>query len=223
MTRYRATFGGRLVAAQRWSIGFSFTDGVEDAAVPDAATMAALAQQLYADFISSAWSTTASPATPLSARIGSEGNLDQCRLYAYATEGATQAGTVGVSSGAAVAGTTSPIMPPQVAIVASLRTDFPGRSNRGRVYIPNRTAVLSTDGQVTASVCTAVATAVANFLSLARTRTVRGGNLVPIVDSSTAPDTEVTRVTVDSILDTQRRRRDKLVAATNASANLVVG
>lgn len=223
MARYRVTFGGRLVAAQRWSIGFSFFDGQEDATVPSAPIMAAFAQQMYADFISAAWSTATAPATPISARISTDGNLDQCRAYAYAVTGAATAGTVGVSTGAAVAGTSAPTMPPQVAIVASLRSDFPGRSNRGRVYIPNRTAVLSANGQVTASVCTGVATAIANFLSLARTRTINGRPIIPIVDSSTTTDSEIVRVTVDSVLDTQRRRRDKLVAETVASAPLVVG
>lgn len=223
MTIYRATFGGRLVAAQRWSIGFSFTDGVDDSAVPDQVTLANMAQQMYADFIAQAWSTSTTPALPISARISTDGNLDQCRLYAYASTSLSAAGGVGVSSGAAVPGTSSPTMPPQVAMVASLLTPFPGRSNRGRVYIPNRTAVLSSDAQITASICTGVATAIANYLSLARTRTIRGGPMIPIVESSTSTDTEIVRVRVDSILDTQRRRRDKLVAVTQASANLVVG
>jgi hypothetical protein len=102
---------------------------------------------------------------------------------------------------------------PQVALVASLRTASFGRSYRGRIYLPIDGVLPGADGQVTSATCTAAANAVAAFL----TATSAGGPPTASVGSFTKSlMTPINSVIVDSVADTQRRRRDQFVSLHTA-------
>lgn len=109
--------------------------------------------------------------------------------------------------------------PPQTAIVASLRTSLPGRSGRGRLYLPMTGFPLQPNLQMLEAQATAIVTDLRTWLrDLANTATAAypapGPDHVLVVHSrktNTAQD--VISIQADTVLDTQRRRRDKLVGS----------
>lgn len=115
----------------------------------------------------------------------------------------------GLSSGAA--------MPPECAVVASLRTGVPGGRYRGRMFLPPfHAAVLTNAGQLETAHRDAVASAVALALS--------GWNAVSdSPDAAVASDagefsTVITQVRVGNVVDAQRRRRNAIPEAYYISA-----
>lgn len=215
----KVTVGGVLMENQRWSCGFAFTvDG--PTATPTGAQMTAFANQMYTDWLSAAWNTTASGAFAIKGLVGNIGNVDQVRAY-WRDPATGRAQVVGASTGASQAGTNQRLVPPQNAMVVSLLTDLAGRHNRGRIYLPWAQSTLN--GRIGGGIASGVATSIANFISLARTRQVAGYTLFPVVDSSTVPQPQITAVRSDNVVDTQRRRRDKVTATETATVTLVVG
>jgi len=69
--------------------------------------------------------------------------LDTVTVYFYTNEGPT-ADLIGVSGGHHLAGSATGHMPNQVSLVLSLRSGFPGRRNRGRMYMPASGSVSAT-------------------------------------------------------------------------------
>nr|CRY96131.1 hypothetical protein [uncultured prokaryote] len=217
VTILRATIGGRLAGAQRWSVGFTF--GLTSVfPTPDQAS--ALATQLFTDFDTSVWSNVSGGASPYKGYVGTPSTLDQCRVYVKESSSAPAA-IVGSSSNAAVAGTLTPAQAPQISLVVTLEDGLAGRSHKGRIYLPFRASVDDPVAGINVGRAQTLATQVANFLSLARTRGTGGVTLTPIVSSLTSTN-PITRCSVDTILDTQRRRRDKIVG-TRVGTNLIVG
>lgn len=112
-------------------------------------------------------------------------------------------------------------MPSQCSLVVSLRTAVTGRSGRGRVYLPfTRVAQLETSGQVGFSILPAVADAWKGFADsvVGALNGVLPGYQGPYVVSGThGVANAVTQYVIDSKVDTQRRREDKLPANYTAS------
>lgn len=220
MPDVQVVIGGRLVASQRWSIGFCMQMIGGSTPPPDTA-MAALANQLYADYVATAWAATQGGGLALSTLVGSRGNLDSVRVYFHASP-AADAGVIGQSTTASTAGSGSVSSPPQIAIVATLRTGIAGRRNRGRVYVPG-SAGTDSNGNATTATIQGVSLSIANFLSLAATRPLNGGTLRPVVRSATGGYyTPISAVTVDNVLDTQRRRRENIIATITASNSVTI-
>lgn len=216
----RVTLGGVLVGAQRWSIGLSV---LADGPAPDAAAASAFANTVFDDFVSTAWNPSTSGSMKINGMVGAAGNLDSCRVYYYPT-GATAATIVGASTRASNAGLNSITAPPQCAVVVSLLTGLAGRANRGRIYVPGLAISLgTTTGQLTSGTPAPLAQSIANFITLLRTRQLTtGSNSVPIVAGATGGGYPITTVRVDSVVDTQRRRRDKVTPAITANASVIV-
>lgn len=101
-------------------------------------------------------------------------------------------------------------LPDQLAMVASLRTSRPGRSYRGRAYLPMcNTAQLAGGGQVGDTFVTAYATAVRGLLAdlSAGESSSSTPGMIPVVVSRTLTHMEpITAVRMDSRPDTQRSR-----------------
>lgn len=128
-------------------------------------------------------------------------------LYYYT--GGTKAALQSQNAGINTAGTSAGIpLPNQCAEVVTLQTGIPGRSKRGRAYLPPVTVTsLTATGQVASANCTTLANAFAGMLSA-----IKGGTngATPVVASATQnAKTPITAVRVDSLVDTQRRRRNK--------------
>ena len=111
-------------------------------------------------------------------------------------------------------GTGTPVMPNQCAVVASLRTGRSGQSYRGRMYLPLLKSGLGLNGEMDTFEPQAVSDAVATCISAIGA----GPGPVAVVSVTQSSAVPVTSVEVDSIIDTQRRRRNKLLPSTVATS-----
>lgn len=116
--------------------------------------------------------------------------------------------------------------PNQTALVFTLKTSRAGKSGKGRVYLPLLSpAALDANGRISGTVTDHLATNFATFLTAVDAYDHGGaeGPFEIAVQSKVFPGAAapVTSVAVGNVLDTQRRRRDKLVEVY-ASVDVVV-
>lgn len=98
-------------------------------------------------------------------------------------------------------------MPPQNAIVVSLRTALFTRAGRGRFFLPAPSVNSVDTGRILAATVSSCATAAQKMI-----QSLNGaGYTVCVYHRSTRTTDAVTSVDVGNVFDTQRRRRDKLV------------
>lgn len=102
---------------------------------------------------------------------------------------------------------TTEMLPYQVALVISLHTSLANRHGRGRFYLPPLVVGVVESGRLSATAQATVAAAVESlFTELA------SGGLTPVVrDRVGHVSTVIDMASVGDVLDTQRRRRNKLV------------
>lgn len=105
------------------------------------------------------------------------------------------------------AGNGSPI---DTCLVQSLRTDFVGQSNRGRMYAPHHGLILAS-GLIQAATATTYCNATAALLSGTTSAAV-------VMSRVTSDQTPITSVQVDLKPDVQRRRENRLAGGTPATA-----
>jgi hypothetical protein len=143
-----------------------------------------------------------------------------CRLEVRNSVGDALLGISIQGSTTPSAGTGTPLMPPQSAMVVSIRTSTPGGRGRGRLYWPAMGAAINTSGRITTPV---PATFIADFKTyllgirsdLATSFPLIGFDLaVRSVKGQATP--HATRIQVGNVVDTQRRRRDSLPEAYSA-------
>lgn len=208
--RLRAVVGGAIAGAGNWSVTAEFALG---AGVANLAVLQAVATALQTNLAAS---------TAFKNGICTDTTCVAPKLLYYPVD-TGRATLVAEGAGASFAGGIAPIHAPQVACVASLRTDFAGRSARGRMYIPYRgsnvaaTGVVQNSGQVSvAAAAQAVATAVISALAgqgISATWVVFSGV------NGTAK--QITAIYVGNRCDTQRRRnpnREETYTATPVTA-----
>lgn len=117
--------------------------------------------------------------------------------------------------------TSSGSLPPQSAVVLSLRTDNPGASGRGRLYWPATAASLTTAMRLGTPAPENVVAAAATYFSSLETNIEAAIPGLPFWSSlnfavrstSTRTTPHVRRIMVGDVIDTQRRRRDGLPEA----------
>lgn len=106
-------------------------------------------------------------------------------------------------------------LPFQCAPVVSFRTAVATRAGRGRIYAPSLGVDQQAGGTLISSAQTALLNgAVAMFAAL-----TGGGFTGSLYSYTTHAETSITSVDVGNVIDTQRRRRNKLVE-TRVSANV---
>ena len=117
------------------------------------------------------------------------------------------------SFAATVKGSSANNMPPQVAVVGTLLTGAPGRSNRGRIYLGGVAAASVTDqGRINAAPQGRYGDGLAGLYKRLRDKTLQGDVFRPVVVSPTlGAARKITQVQVGDVYDTQRRRRNKLI------------
>lgn len=110
-------------------------------------------------------------------------------------------------------GGSAPIRTPdQVAVVASLRTGRAGRSFRGRMYLPLNGLDIGTNSQMSAGQADAAALAVKTCIDA-----INDVELTCVVMSATQTlATPITEVRVNTVMDTQRRRTNKIIPTHDA-------
>lgn len=202
----RVVLGGTLGAADSWSTSFAFSGA-------DVVSPAAL-QAALNDFSSDAhdWWTGGSPS--ISATVAGDTYLGSIRAYYYEA-GSTTADTVAeyVYSSPINGGSTEKLSA-RDAMVVTLLTGHPGRSYKGRMYIPCNGATL-TDHQFSNTDVTNVATATADLLTAWNALTSTGISVAAVAGKTAL--TVISQTRCDSIPDTIRARSRKMVSLhTNA-------
>jgi hypothetical protein len=192
--RLHATvIGGLNGAALPWTINLQFGA----TANLDSGALLAVANLVMADINASA---------TIKAGFMTARRITAIRLAMHNPDSGPET-SAATSSAAAVAGTvTGTPPPPQVAVVVTLRSATPGRSFRGRVYLPAQ--VIAQDGVVASGQQTSLNAALQGIVDAIEVRcAAAGSNLAWYVWSPTrSAGAAITQVSVGSQCDTQRRR-----------------
>lgn len=188
---------------EEWSTSFAAATPT-GTAVTDPAELAGWAEDAFNAFNSgSGWPGD------LRSMIGVSSTIDRVRIYNYPAPNAN-ADALGESTGAAIAGSGTAILPLQSALVYTLQTATPGRRFRGRMYWPFLTATMIATGQISTSVVT-LGSRATSFASMLNALCAAAPiiNVNPqVVSGAGGFVTPVTSVRVGNVMDTQRRRRD---------------
>lgn len=204
MEYFRLSIGGALPGGEVWSVNPCFDLGVASAPAPSPSAMQAAVQALRG---------VTTPATLLGI-LSTSANINRMRLEARGfNTGLEAVGEAAVTPPRAGSGTAT--KPYQTSVVTSLRTEYPGGRNRGRLYWPGlAVAIGSSDLRMNPAICTNIAQAAWDYLQAlsAALQLSTGFTTQPAVASSTGKTLQQVRyVEVGDILDVQRRRRDKAV------------
>lgn len=203
----RVVLSGLIGGVQTWSVGMSFlsTDGTAPG-ITDFTELENWAQQIGA--LNSGHILPDNLLTILSTL----GNITTVR-----TEALTAAGVLveAAESQQTVAffGSGTVKCPPQSALVASIETGRPGRSYRGRIYWPALAAPLQPNtARLSVDDAASYASDTESLLAAIAAAAPSAATLVPGVASAKLADqTRIASIKVGTVIDTQRRRRDKLV------------
>lgn len=145
--------------------------------------------------------------------------LSTCRSYLYQGGVLTAQGAGAISSVAGTAGSPTPFY---VALCCSLLTNTPGRSGRGRVYLPLTGSGFSgTTGQITNAFAPWVANLATMLSGFGPDDTQFPGDPAShavILSNKTAAVHPITSVRADSIPDTQHGRTRRITATSTASS-----
>jgi hypothetical protein len=202
---------GPIISNQRWSTGFTV---FSDPSATQANYVSFLAS--LAPLVATFWNTTNGPKSLSLASTG----IDTIAVYHYpansavATISATQAITpvVGVGTGAGSASN---------ALVLSLRTGLAGRAGRGRMYLPvTATSAINSLNQISSTMTQACADALEDLSDQLLIMTL--GGVPPIMGvanpKKATPFKGATMIVCDTKVDTQRRRKDKIVPVATSIA-----
>lgn len=196
MAIYRIDFPATLPSGETALFGFH-----ADAGTATDADAAASADAWLNAFMSGA--TPAKPLWPTTLTIG------PCKVSRLDASGNVVSAAFG---GASVAGTGSAStnqLPPQCSVVVTLRSALSGGSHRGRFYLPPMsTASVNSTGRFEATAKTTLVGALGNAF-LAYDATSPSPQVV-VWSRKNLNAVNVTRYEVGDVVDTQRRRRDKL-------------
>ena len=108
-----------------------------------------------------------------------------------------------------LAGAGSPI---DTCLVVSLRTGFPGRSRRGRMYLPFHNTVGAASGQTTSGIAAAYAGAVASGMN---SYSAGHPGWAAVVSRTLGDSRAISLASCNTVPDVQRRRENKLSPASN--------
>jgi hypothetical protein len=133
----------------------------------------------------------------------------------YFPSGALKPTLVSVTTPTGAVGAAAVSLPGFCALVASLRSDNPTRSGRGRLYLPINAITLTTDGEVINAATSTYSSSTATMMTAVNAVAVgfsSGSGLVVVASWKTGLTHPVKKVIVDSKIDVQHRRTDKLGA-----------
>lgn len=188
----QGTFTGEV-----WSFGLHTTGSLTVSA----------AETAWATAVGGFWAATDSIfAAEVAATATTTAELDQ----------ATGKQLTRVETGSSLVGTaTTASLPYQCAPAVSLRTNLATRAGRGRFYAPSLAVEFVAAGKMTSIAQTALLDGAVDMLN-----SLTASGLTAVLYGRTTHATqEVTRVDVGDVIDTQRRRRNKLVES-RVSANV---
>lgn len=201
--RCLVSVGGLLSAKHAWSINLNYvTDSVPSATV--------------AQTIANAVMTAINGSTTLKGLLNTSDSYETVRVTGYPA--LTGPATVSaVSTNSHVLGTTSIVSGPQMCVGVTLRSSTPGRSFRGRLYLPHRFGTVNSDGTVNSGTATSAA-GIVNALNDQILIAMSASSIAAswVIYSKTKPAaTPVTSLSVGNMGDTQRRRIEAKETYTN--------
>jgi hypothetical protein len=209
----KIVIGGQIDGVQDWSVGLWTT-----IALTGGAWGVANQNEVTAElevFVSTWWTHVEEVASSVTF-------LEYVKTYYYPA-GSTHSSQLGVFTLTSPA----PGEGPQVhaagtSMVCSLRSDVPGRSGRGRIYVPANGVSMSEPHQMNGGECSNICDATATLLGAFNTYTNPSQHvtsLAAVVASFTRSETNsITQVIVDDKPDSQRRREDKMPIGFTAVA-----
>lgn len=200
--------GGKVGATDTWSTKISFSTA---GGTPSAADMNGIASGAATLWGLDVWDPAVSGWKP---NVNSTTDWSLCKTYFFPAGSAvaTVSGSKTITADPGTAGAAG--VPPQAAAVISLHTAFAGRKNRGRCYMPAVTPLLN-QGNWSSTQALRMATQFRLFLSDWNSATVGALTFHACVGTGSLP--AITTVVVDTVVDTQRRRRDKQLSIGTAS------
>lgn len=143
-------------------------------------------------------------------------NLNAASMTILGVDGYFYQGGVAVKhehSDVSYVGVGSTALPPQSAIVMTLRTALATRSGRGRMYLPiTKTTAVDANGAGSSSLVNTLVDKTAALMSFWN---VSPNNAV-VVSQTNSSSSVITSVDADVIVDTQRRRRNNLTATRHS-------
>lgn len=205
--RYTA-FGSAFGGDEEWSTGFWIGTESADASTPTQLTANAFLTAWTTFFTTSSTSISSAYKT-VGVRValyGTNGQMDSAaNFYAYPTVPFSGTSTAPAPLAA------------QLALVASLqaRPDR-GLASKGRMFLPGVNAAVGSDGRITQSVCTSIATNLDTMFTALNGGFDTGGFLINASKGGSgaggpAPiNRRVEDILVGNVYDTQRRRRNQL-------------
>jgi hypothetical protein len=204
---FRLSIQGTLASGEVWSINPCFNLGGSFTPIWDQPSGDDIAQALLDVVIP----------TPLKDAYSAAGAITGYRLEGRGDDH-TLLGVAESAFTSPVVGTAAATKPPQTAMVFSLRTNTPGASGRGRLYLPALSVQISaTNFRVSSTAVEAFLTAMSEYLRDVQDTIKANAGVFPwstvelcVVSKTTGNRPLVTRIQAGDILDTQRRRRDKL-------------
>jgi hypothetical protein len=205
----RLVASGTLSGTQSWSIGSSFL-------VTGVHTNSALFTWLGTidGYMKTFFQTT-------QIQLSSwDGTTVYNRLACYEYQAVGGASSQAQLFSAGVTGTGATSGPRQLCTVFSIRSGIGGRNKRGRFYLPATCkTIYSTNGQIAGADVTSLANAWKTFVNAANLTHIGTDPVIYGIASRASGFTVVAQdVKVDTKIDTQRRRTDKILAAGSAIA-----
>ena len=205
MTRYRCTAQGHTPEGEMWITGLWME--------ADALTIAA-AGAAWHDAFNILWLGLAAPADNIDQFIKTTCGCDETVVNSTnfamthnVEQFRTAESLVGTDAGDA--------WPPQASVVLTTRSGVPTRSGRGRMYLPTfTTAGDSTVGEITSGVAAKIALGGKNMMA----SLVSDGFTPVIAHRQTESTDAIISVDVNTIIGTQRRRRNKLVGSRSSQS-----
>jgi hypothetical protein len=199
------------MATDRWSVGY-WVRYDSSVSLPTPTQANTYAANIGANFASVVWSVYKAQNDPAT-------TLDVCSVRFYSSGVLMVNGTATITS---VPGTGSGAHPCYVACCVSMLSAFPGRSKRGRMYLPATAyAVTGTTGQwTTAGTATTTVANLASHLTNSAHTPGWGSPAAfsPVVLSKTLGSTsDIVSLRIDSLPDTQHGRTRSLVALATAT------
>jgi hypothetical protein len=206
MTVFKFTVQGTLSGGEIWNCGYHFqTPDFPALHASDALVVAGV-------FIDSLWNGAAGGSPGIKQYCSHTTGLAGVTVYVLdPTSGRAvdKATATNVSPGT-LAGAA---LPNQVALCVSHHTATPGRIGRGRSYLPGPAAnSLDANTNLNPVVRDGYAQSVGRSLLLMQT-----SGYTPVLFTKAKPNRAITSVSAGIILDTQRRRRNKLVEGPEAT------
>jgi hypothetical protein len=198
----RVSLMGGLPGGEVWSVNpcYHLLD-TPDVSAPELLTIAAAVNALT-------WSTG------ITAMMNVNTTVTGVRLEARVQIGGGLEAQAEAPRAVPVPGTGATTHPIQTALVASLRTDFPGPSNRGRLYFPGTGASLvSGSSRYTTANMNSFILGVKALLNGINTsiQPTLGPNTLVVWSRTGGSVNAVTSLRAGDVPDVQRRRRDQLV------------